>query len=181
MCKRYDLSNIREVVGRDIFFDANILIYLFWPTGKKQRYLENNYASIYSKILSEGIEKNVNFVVISEVINKILRISWEEHLNIENLQKDELSFKDFRNSNCGIEAQEDVITIIEENVLKNFEIVEDSFSKTDIEQFFEIDLLDFSDKAILKTCIDNDFILLTHDSDFSDSEVDILTCNKNIL
>jgi len=181
MCNRFNTRNICEINYRDIFFDANILIYLFWQTGSRQRVLENKYATIYSEILRRELSMYVNYVVLSEVVNRTLRISWEEYLDKKSLKKDKLSFKNYRNSTEGIEAQEEIAIIIKEIVFNNFEVVEDSFSKEDIEDFLEVDTLDFSDKAILKTCVDNDFVLLTHDSDYSNSEIDILTCNNSIL
>lgn len=181
MCNKYTTKDIGEIDYRDIFFDANILIYLFWATGKEQRNLENKYATIYSEILKKGLSTYVNFIVLSEVVNRTLRISWEEYLDIKSLSKSELTFKKFRNSEKGIKAQEEIATIIKEIIFSNFEVIEDSFSKSDIADFLNIETLDFSDKAILKTCSQHDYILLTHDRDFSDSEIDILTCNNQIL
>ncbi len=181
MSNRYTTDNIGEIGYRDIFFDANILIYLFWPTGRGQRVLEDRYATIYGEILRRELSLYVNYIVLSEVVNRTLRISWEEYLDVELLKKDKLTFKNYRNSEDGKEAQEEIATIIKEIVFNNFEVVEDSFTKEDIEGFLEVDTLDFSDKAILSTCVDNDFVLLTHDRDYSNSKIDILTCNKHIL
>jgi len=180
MYHKYTTKDIGEFDSRDIFFDANILIYLFWATGKEQRHLENKYATIYSEILKKGLSKYVNFVVLSEVVNRTLRISWEEYLDIKSLSKSELSFKKFRNSKKGIKAQKEIATIINEIIFGDFEVIEDFFSKSDIADFLNIETLDFSDKAILKTCSQHDYILLTHDSDYFDSEIDILTCNSRI-
>ncbi len=181
MCNRYTKNDIGEIDYRDVFFDANILIYLFWPTGRGQRNLENRYAEIYGEILKRELNIVVNYIVLSEVVNRILRISWEEYLHINSIKKSELTFKKFRDTSEGVVAQEEIATIIKEAVINNFEIVTDSFSSSDIEEFLEVDKLDFSDKAILKTCISNDYVLLTHDKDYSDSEIDILTFNRSIL
>jgi predicted nuclease of predicted toxin-antitoxin system len=44
-----------------------------------------------------------------------------------------------------------------------------------------MDALDFLDKGILKTCQDNNFVLLTNDKDFKNANIDILTGNPYIL
>lgn len=127
MCCRYTFSNIGDIGHRDVFFDANILIYLFGPTGKAQRTLENNYSTIYSEILKRGLGAFVNFVVISEVVNRTLRINWFEYLDRQSLTKEDFSFKAYRNSEEGQEAQEDIATMIKEVIFSNFEVIEDSF------------------------------------------------------
>ena len=44
MAKNYKLQDFTQLPDRNIFVDANILIYLFWPTG--QHAYESNYAHI---------------------------------------------------------------------------------------------------------------------------------------
>jgi len=41
---KYDLTRVNELIDREIFFDANILLYLFWATGKKD--FETKYAKL---------------------------------------------------------------------------------------------------------------------------------------
>ncbi|HLS31131.1 MAG TPA: hypothetical protein VK021_09765 [Flavobacteriaceae bacterium] len=40
MTQRFKLADVAALRERQVFFDANILIYLFWPTG--QRFFEDN-------------------------------------------------------------------------------------------------------------------------------------------
>ena len=44
-----------------------------------------------------------------------------------------------------------------------------------------VDELDFSDKAIIRICEDNQFILLTNDTDFKNSNIDIISCHKKMF
>jgi len=43
-----------------------------------------------------------------------------------------------------------------------------------------INNLDFSDKAIVKICDKNQFVLLTNDLDFKNENIDILSCHRGL-
>ncbi len=169
----YKLQDFACVSGRDIFVDANVLIYLFWPTG--QHTYEANYAQVCKNLLNQGNNLYVNFLVISEVINRVLRIEYEKS-NPNKPQK----FKDFRNSQEGKKVIEDIYIIIKEFILSRFEVIDDRFNKKDIQDFLNIDQLDFVDKAIRSTCLRKNLVLLTNDRDFKNSGLDILTGNPHI-
>ena len=53
--------------------------------------------------------------------------------------------------------------------------------KDDLMIMCKVDELDFSDKAIIKICEDNQFILLTNDTDFKNSYIDIVSCHKRMF
>lgn len=172
MATKYRLQDVAQLNGRDIFLDANILIYLFWPTG--QYHFEQNYARVFRSLLRQQNNLFVDFLMISEVINRILRI---EHKKINPTQK----FKDFRNSQDGIDAINDIYIIVKNEILNRFNILGKVFDKQDIELFLTIDDLDFVDKATVKLCKENTLVLLTNDKDFRNADLDILTGNPNIL
>ena len=92
MATRYKLHDVNQLQGRNIFVDANVLIYLFWPTARHS--FEQNYARVFSCLLRQKNTLFIDFLVISEVINRILRI---EHQKIDSIKK----FKDFRDSQDG--------------------------------------------------------------------------------
>lgn len=172
MATRYRLQDVAQLIGRDVFLDANILIYLFWPTG--QQFFEQNYARVFGNLLRQNNKLCVDFLVISEVINRVIRI---EHQKINPVQK----FKDFRNSQEGQEALKDIYLIIQNNVLSRFDIIGKTFSKQDIENSLIVDELDFVDKATVALCKENALVLLTNDKDFKNTDLDILTGNPVIL
>ncbi len=172
MATKYRLQDIAQLNGRDIFLDANVLIYLFWPTG--QYSYEENYARVFRNLLRQGNNLFVDFLVISEVINRVVRI---EHLKLNPTQK----FKDFRNSQDGKDALNDIYIIVENNILNRFNIVGKVFSKEEIENCLVVDELDFVDKATVLLCKENALVLLTNDKDFKSTDLDILTGNPTIL
>ena len=67
MAKCYDYSKIESMINRTVFFGANILLYIFWPTGSFSR--EKEYSSIFKKLLAQKNAMAVDFIVISEEIN----------------------------------------------------------------------------------------------------------------
>lgn len=176
MSERYTLSNYKEVKGREVFFDANIILYIYWTTG--QRSWMSQYSTLFNRLLKQGNKMYINFSVISEVVNRAIRIEHEKH---QKSQSKAIRYKDYRNSNAGVEALEDIYTILESDVLKHFEVVSDAYDKLDIESFLVVDNLDFGDKAIEKTCSDRGMVLLTNDVDFKNSKLDILSANSKLL
>ena len=134
----YRLQDAAQLQGRNVFVDANVLIYLFWPTGR--HYFEQNYARVFRTLLKQGNSLYVDFLVISEVINRVLRIEYSK-LNPS------ASFKVFRDSQEGKDALDDIHTIIKGNVLNRFNIEGKVFSKQELESLMVINDLDFVDKA----------------------------------
>lgn len=179
MPSRHPLSNISEIPNRGIFFDANVLIYLFWPTGSYR--WESSYSAAFSALLKQQNKLFVDFLVISEIINRAHRIEYEKYLANQGLTKRDFSYKDFRDCAEGETALSEIFLIIDDYILPRFSIVGKIITKEDIQSFLTIDILDFVDKAILSICRENEFILCTNDRDYRSAEVDILTSNPAIL
>lgn len=172
MATNYKLQDFAHLSDKDVFVDANVLIYLFWPTG--QHLFESDYARVFRMLLKQGNTLYVDFSVISEVVNRVLRI---EHQKLNQNQK----FKDFRNSKDGRDVIRDIYLIVQNEILRRFKIIGKAFNKSDIEGFLIVDQLDFMDKSTVSICSENNLILLTNDRDFKNSGLDILTGNPNIL
>lgn len=172
MAQRIKLQDINTLQHRSVFFDANILIYLFWPTGSV--YYEENYARAFRSLLRQGNQLVVDFMVISEVINRVLRIEHQK-------QNSSLKFKEFRDSSAGQEALDDIHLILKNDILNRFEVIEKSYSKGEIIDFMVVNELDFVDKATVKLCRENNLVLLTNDKDFRNADVDILTGHPSLL
>ena len=176
MSGRYTLENYEDIKGREVFFDANIILYIYWTTGNRS--WMRQYSTLFNKLLKQGNKMYVNYLVISEVVNRAIRI---EHEKYQKSQSKAIRYKDYRNSDAGVEALEDIYTILEHDVLKHFDVVSDGYDKLDIESFLIVDNLDFGDKAIEKTCIDRDMVLITNDADFKNSKLDILSVNSKLI
>jgi len=179
MAARYSLQNISSLQNRKIFFDANVLIYIFWPSGSYD--WESKYSSAFGQLLRSNNQLVVDFTVVSEVINRAVRIEYEKHLSSNNLKRNDLSFKRFRDCTEGQSALEDIYLVVKENILETFSINGKAFSKEEISSFLIIEPLDFTDKAIVPICKENNCILLTNDKDFCTHDIEILSSNPAIL
>jgi predicted nucleic acid-binding protein len=171
MAAKYKLHDVSQLQNRDIFVDANVLIYLFWPTGSYA--WEQSYARVFRDLLRQKNSLFVDFSVISEIINRTLRIEHEKKQPCTKL-------KDFRNSLEGKNTLSDIYLIVKTNILSRFTVIGKAFGKQDIEQFLVVNDLDFVDKSILTICKENALVLLTNDRDFKNADIDILTGNPMI-
>ena len=179
MSTKYSIQNISSLQNRRVFFDANVLIYIFWPSGAY--YLEKSYSSAFGKLLRQKNELLVDFIVLSEAINRSHRLEYEKHLMANGLSKNNLTFKQYRDGSVGQTALFDIYLIVNTNILSTFTVISKSFTKSEIGSFLTLDKLDFADKGILLTCQENGCVLLTNDIDFKTTEIDILTANLSIL
>ena len=178
MAAKYKLQDVTLLNGRDIFLDANILIYLFWPTG--QISFEKNYARVFRNLLNQKNNLFVDFLVISETINRAIKAEYEKYILAHSLTKAQLKYKDYRNSQDGQDALNDIYFIVKANILNKFGVIGKSFDKQDIENCLIIDELDFIDKGIVTLCKENSLVLLTNDKDFKNTNLEILTGNPSI-
>lgn len=179
MAANYRLQDFAQVAGRDIFVDANVLLYLFWPTG--QHNFEKNYARVLRNLLHQQNILYVDFLVISEVVNRAIKAEYEKFRLTHTLTKTALKYKDFHNSQDGQSAMKDIYIVVKNDILSHFNVIGKSFSQQDIEKILIVDELGFVDKGIASICLEHNFVLLTNDRDFKNSGLDILTGNPHIL
>jgi len=179
MANKYFLNQVETIPNRRIFFDANVLIYLFWPSGRYR--WERNYSRAFASLLRQNNELYVDFLVISEIINRAHRIEYEKHLRNNNLTKQQFSYKNYRDGAEGQSALSDIYLVVNDSILTTFSVIEKSFDKGVIQSFLTVETLDFVDKAILNICLENDYVLCTNDRDYKDSNIDILTSNPVIV
>lgn len=177
MSNRYDESSAILLRNKKIFFDANILIYLYWSTSSEW---ENKYAKVYDDLDDPNNDFVIDFLVISEFINRAMRLNYDIYLDENGFNSKEIPFKDYRNSTDGQETLSDIYELVNE-LLEHFIVIEKSYSKTDIESMTIVDDLDFIDKAIVKICELNNYILITNDGDYKYSNIDIISCNSYLV
>ncbi|MDR2907481.1 MAG: hypothetical protein LBU91_05790 [Bacteroidales bacterium] len=171
MATIYNIKDLPKLADREIFVDANVLIYLNWSSGSAQSMKwEVEYAELFSKLKHQSNQLCIDFLVVSEVVNRMFKTEWKKRFShIDN-------YKHFRDSVEGRQALTDIYLVVEEQVLSQFNVVGKVFSKDDIVNFFTIDTLDFMDKGIADICKENNYVLLTNDKDYQCADIEILTC-----
>lgn len=175
----YNLDEINNIKGKGVFFDANVLIYIFWTPGVYK--WEYNYANAFGKLFRQGNDLFIDFTVVSEVINRTHKIDFEKFLKENKKSKEKYTYKQFRNSSEGKERLKDIYTVFKNIILDRFKVIGKKYSSSNIESFLEIDSLDFNDKAIHSLCKEKSLILFTNDADFKYCNIDILSSNPQLL
>jgi len=177
MSLRITPANIAAVKGRPLFFDANVLLYLFGST--PSNWATNTYAAIFGQCLKMGNDLCVDVFVLSEFINRFLRIEYENYLRTNGLNGQQIKFKDFRSQSEGVQASQDVEIIVKGRILNKFALVGKLFNTADINAI-SLANCDFNDELIVKTCQEHQCVLVTNDADFSGANIDILSANNKL-
>lgn len=179
MANRYNKNQINELGGRTVFIDTNVLIYLFWSSNSNW---EAKYSTIFGELSKFKNKLVTDFTVISEFINRATRMEYNKYLLQNSLSVSEFEYKrDYRSSQSGKDAIEDIYNIVQQKLLCRIELIGKVFTRDELHQFLVIDSFDFNDKAILMICQDNDLVLLTNDKDFENADVDILSANTKLF
>ncbi|MFT4072236.1 MAG: PIN domain-containing protein [Dysgonamonadaceae bacterium] len=174
---RYTQNDIPKIVDRSLFFDANVLLYLFFTTASNSHW-QGVYSNIYRELLNSGNNRFViDPIITSEVINRALR---EEH-RLYIAKNGDISFKSYRNSQDGKNALTQIYDIFDQIILPRFSIDGKIYDKEEIETLLKVDSLDFNDKLICRLCEEKKYILITNDKDFISSNIDILSANRDFL
>lgn len=177
MPERLKIHETDKIAGRTIFFDANVFLYIFWPTGSKKN--EVDYSRLYKNCIQQKIPIAMDFTVLSEVINRAIRIEYTLYLNKNGLSTNNLPFKKYRDCQDGIQAQNDIYDIVK-GILHHFLVCGKEYSKEDVLSFMTVDTLDFNDKGIVSLCSHKGYVLATNDHDFSGQNIAIISANQKI-
>jgi len=164
-----DFSSIYKIDKKDkVFIDTNILIFLFSPDFVSSReYQVEKYSKILELLIVNNNELYINSLVISEFINRCLRIDFEKNFQDNNRTK---NFKrDYRNSDSYVKTLQIIKKEIKKFLKLNVKQIHDSFDKIDIlEELEHLDKLDFNDLMIVKSIETYGLKLLSDDGDFRD-------------
>jgi predicted nucleic acid-binding protein len=177
MPERLKIHEINKLAGRTVFFDANVYLDIFWPTIRNQNAVL--YSRLYKNCIQQKIPIAVDFIVLSEVINRAFRIEYAKYLKGQGVSADAYPFKEYRDSSDGLQTQNDIYEVVKKS-LNLFSVYGKEYSKNDALSFMTVDSLDFNDKGIVSLCSVNGFVLATNDHDFSGQDIAIISANQKI-
>jgi len=171
-------NNLTAVKDRHLFFDTNVLLYLFGG-GYAQPKIVNAYTKIFRQCLTMKNTLCVDTLVLSEFINRCLRMEYDAYLQAKGINKGVMSFKKFRSTPEGVGFSEGIELTVKDTILRHFTMVGKDFNHSDI---CSINLAnaDFNDELIIQICQEHKCVLVTHDADFSGANIDILTANDKL-
>lgn len=177
MATLYKEDDIPHLNDRVIFFDANILISIYFTISPTD-WAQKNYSRVFSKLIAAENKLTFDVTIVSEVINRALRMEYKTHLRKNNIKDAEFSYKNFRDSQEGMSAWVRTNTIIRDTIFPNFAITGKCWTKADM-NFLLTQQGDFNDQLIADICREKRFILLTNDADFKNADLEILSLNNN--
>ena len=160
-----DVGSLYKIEADDkVFIDTNILIFLFAPSFvNSHQYQINKYSEIFKKLVSSKCELYVNELVISEFVNRCMRIDFERNFN-SNGDKDYK--KDYRTS----VAFDTTMKIVLKQLNKFLSLakqVDDDFINFNVISSITANIKsDFNDLVIADTVNKKSLKLLTDDGDF---------------
>lgn len=173
--KVHSVENYDFPAGKGYFFDTNIWMYIYGPIGWTDQ-LSDAYSNALKKILNSEGTIYINCMIISEFINAFSRIEFKQ-------QTDFTKFKEFRNSLAFRAIAQDIAYNVRK-ILKNTLACDPELQAIDLPEvmeMFEQGKYDFNDLLFSQICRAKDMIFVTHDKDFSELGVEILTANEKLV
>lgn len=174
--KEADIPRLKE---RTIFFDANILFSLFFTIDPND-WAQINYSRIFSKLKNSENKLVFDVIIVSEVVNRALRMEYKKHLRKYGIKEHDVPYKEFRNSEEGKIAWQKTCEMMCNVILPQFSVVEKSWNKDEIDMILGLQG-DFNDLLIANLCKEKNYVLLTNDTDFVEADVDVLSLNSRFL
>lgn len=159
------------------FFDNNIWMFLFCPLGNYSQNKQKHYSSFLQSAQSLNCAIFINSLVISEFVNRYLRLDFE-------LWKKEEQFysADYKLDYIGIQRYKETVEEIKvtlNNILKFCEKGSDNFNAIHLDNVLKhLEEIDFNDSYYLELAKLSKWKIVTDDGDFvkyNKHQVDILT------
>ncbi len=175
MMQRYDTYRLGELTDKSFFFDTNVLLDLFYT--QKADWSSIAYSKVYKYLVNRQIRMYIDNTVLSEFINRILRI--EYNLMQSMSPNADVTFKMYRNTIDGqdkVKESYDLVNVILKCVSLDGEVL----NPKDVLELLVVDEIDYNDKIIEHLCLKKGYVLVTNDVDFIHSQADILSANHNL-
>jgi predicted nucleic acid-binding protein len=162
-----------------LFLDTNIWMYVYGPQSPND-WRNKVYSGALANILRANAPVFVDVLVLSEFINRYARV---EHSLAKERNKVDEPFKSYRMSD-EFKPVAKVITDSVRRITRFCRRLESGFQDVDLEQLltdFETQRPDFNDQILVSLCKSHDLTMVTHDADFRESGLSILTANSRLL
>lgn len=183
--KAYNISHYTFNENETLLIDANIWLYLFpAPSDSQNRFIQQ-YSLAFKHIrASKKVTIAISSLVLSEYLNRYCRIEYDARCKIDLAYKMNYpSFKKFRQSTDYLLIGQQAASFAKA-ILKLCNKIDDDFSisnTTQILKDFESGNTDFNDALIADCCSRHGWKLVTHDGDFIDGGIEVLTTNPKLL
>lgn len=164
--------------GDEFLIDTNIWLYLYGPQIPKD-WKTKIYSKSLQNILAAKSKIWIDVLILSEFINRYSRIEFEVH----KISGSTANFKDFRKSTAFVPIATAIAKAVK-RIIKQSLRSSSGFENLDIDtliQQFENERPDFNDQVFVELCKTKKLKFITHDSDFKDCGLTVLSANKKLL
>ncbi len=176
--KAYNLAGYSFQKDEPFLLDANVWLYLHPAPSDGIKLAGLAYSKALKGMLISGSRVILDALVLSEYINRYCRIEWEA-LHKVTYPK----FKEFRKSSDFVSVGQGA-AIFANAILGLCSRHDHPFTRANIPQIlsdFESGINDFNDGLLAETCRHNGWKLVTHDGDFMNGGIEVLTTNRALL
>ena len=175
--KALNLTTYTFTKGESLLLDANIWLCLFPAPSGSPSYVTAKYSSALKNMIQTGAQLVLDALILSEYLNCYCRIEYKA------TAPQGVTFKQYRNSPAFLPVGK-TATGYAQNILGLCQRHNHPFASTDINQVlgnFEAGINDFNDGLLADACRQNGWKLVTHDGDFTEGGINVLTVNGKLL
>lgn len=178
-------NNASEISGYafkaddELLIDTNIWLFIY-GLSKPGDARSATYSKALSEMLAASCRIYMDVLVLSEYINAYARF---KHNLLKGSAGVDYVFKNFRKSAGFKPIAVDIAGDVRQ-IMKHCEQIEGDFPSINVDALiteFEAGDSDFNDQVLTDICKRRNLKLVTHDGDFKDRGLDILTSNQNLL
>lgn len=178
----FDISNHIPSHQDKYLVDTNILLLIYCPIGNHRQEAQRQYSTYLGKILNAKSELYVTSQVLSEFINRYLRLDFKLFQKSAGRQVDYK--RDYRGSANFNTTHAAMVPILKSQILKMCQRLDDDFSSIDLDTILtNIELIDHNDAYYAELIQHRKLGILTDDGDYSiyKGKFNIYTANKRLI
>ncbi len=160
------------------FVDTNIWIYVYAPQSPDD-WKTRTYSKALAKMFTARSRIFIDAMVLSEFVNRYSRLAY----NLFTAAGSTLEFKKYRQSSDFKPVAKEIESSVR-RILKQCQRTESGFLDCDIDSLltkYGQGDSDFNDELTVELCRSKGFKLITHDHDFKDCGLTLLTANNRLL
>ncbi len=181
------IEDIRKhdfVKDEKLFIDTNICIYVYYgmyPFDNK--YFRKFYTNAFEKMRASGSKIFLDAFILSEFINVFGHLEYERNVPPIKREKNKNNYKIFRESSKGRDTAREIVINVNK-ILSDAKFCDLNYNFLNLpNQLIEYKETnsDFNDITYAKLCEKHGFMLVTHDGDFKDCGIRVLTANNKLL
>jgi predicted nucleic acid-binding protein len=162
-----------------LLFDTNIWLHIYGPQGNPADRRAKIYSTALARILAVQCQVYLDVLILSEFVNRYARLRYDI-LRPTGWPKE---FKSFRRSAAFKPIAKDIAADAQ-RVVKHCERIDSGFETVNMDILlaeYGDGVADFNDQILVDLCKAQALILVTHDADFRNRGLTLLTANQHLL